>query len=173
VDISSIKLRQRQVKGITLLGDSKVVGYGAGAIENTMANKAKLSVYACGGDQTSSIIASLPYFNSYVKSKTVILCIGCNDKRFGVADATAQANYAAIVTALTAAGVSVYHLLPIPESSLDQSALRAYIVANYNNANCIDVTGSFATGSMLNGDGVHPNAAGHKMISNYLHNFGM
>jgi len=72
--------------------------------------------------------------------KEVYFGIGSNDPRTGVPYSTYTANYASIVSQLTAAGIKVWHLLPIYEpSGLNQVPLRDFIVSTYSADDIIDL----------------------------------
>jgi lysophospholipase L1-like esterase len=98
-----------------------------------------------------------------VNPRYVILQIGRNDISLGISAATWQANYANIVNTLNAAGVTVYHQLPLPEVTLNQAALTTYIHANYSNV--LTVPGTWNTGTDLAADNIHPNASGNSKVA--------
>jgi hypothetical protein len=101
-----------------------------------------------------------------LQPKNVLLNIGRNDLFYGIASGTWQANYASIVSQLQAAGINVIHLMPIPETTQDQTALTTFINSTYPTANKIDVSGSWVNGTDLSSDNTYPNPAGDTLIAN-------
>jgi hypothetical protein len=77
-------------------------------------------------------------------------------------------NYQSIVANGVANGANAVHLMPIPETTQDQSALTAFINATYPTGKKIDVSGAWVNATHLSADGTHPNAAGHTLIANTI-----
>lgn len=159
---------------VIFLGDSKTAGYYATAQnlrygEQVGANSIyqPYAIYADPGDRTIDCLANIPYIIQYVKPKYVFLNIGRNDlNSFGVPFCSScQTNYENIVSRLEGAGIKVFHVLPIPESLLVQTSINTFITTFYGTANTIDPSIGFVTGTMLAGDGVHPNASGHTTVA--------
>jgi autotransporter-associated beta strand protein len=172
VNIRSIRITSSSQFGtdIAIIGDSKVQGYSSGnfnlryaSLLNSLGN---VTAFGGDGDGTASCVSTIPYIVNYIKPKQVLLAIGSNDIRGGVAAATWQANYSTIVSTLQANGINVIHLLPVPEGGgLDQSALYNFIVNTYGAQNCIDPSLNWQAGYNST-DNVHPNSIGHRKIAN-------
>jgi lysophospholipase L1-like esterase len=124
-------------------------------------------VLAGEADRTVETVQANAYV-TLLKPKTVLLNIGRNDLASGVASATWQANYQSIVANAVAAGANVVHLMPIPETTQDQSTLTAFINATYPSGLKIDVSPAWVNATHLSADGTHPNAAGHTLIKNTI-----
>jgi len=158
------------------LGDSKTVGYYQGAFSNLwttqVQNLATGVTEAGGADATQDALNNLPEVIA-LKPKAVILNIGRNDYCLGsVSLGTVEANYASIVSQLTAAGISVYHLLPLYETACSQTAFTAWIQANYAasaiiNPNLAQYGASYAVA----GDGIHPTTAAANLIAGSIATF--
>lgn len=148
---------------VCLIGDSKMVGYGIGNgdYKSTLGGLLNASVYSCGGITTADVLSTMAYLDEFIKPKKIILCVGSNDVRFGIPKGQIEANYNSIV----ADRDNVLHIATIPENSLDQSDLRDFVLAFED---VIDLKETFLTGSMLHGDGIHPNALGYKTIYDVL-----
>lgn len=84
-----------------------------------------------------------------------MLNIGSNDKRDGVTLAQWKTNYDSIVSQLSAAGISVYHLLQLNETVLTFTDYNAHINATYSASKIVDA-GTIS----LDGDGIHPSQTG-------------
>lgn len=171
--ISSFSISSVVPKGVDLMcvGDSKTVSYYVGSYGDGYC--AKLTGYlrtvneSGGSDQTADVLAVIPELIA-LKPKAVLLNIGRNDIGNGVPFATYSVNYASIVSQLVAAGITVYHLLPIYEPSLDQSPLDTFIRSTYSSTSYFDSgIGAYAVtpSTVLAPDGVHPNSFGHQVIT--------
>lgn len=123
-----------------------------------------------GGSETSA--QSLSTVNSIIAThpKIAFMAIGSNDKRLSVSNATWFSNYKSIVSNLQNAGITVYHLLPFPESTLTFSDYVDSILITYPAANIVDTytpllgTSGHINSVYVSGDGVHPNDLGHQVI---------
>ena len=173
IDINSVKVTSFQPinKPLWFLGDSKTHGYAALSPEARFCELLGGNIYAAGGDRTVELITSIPYFLKLNPRGIVILEIGSNDLRSSVVTGTWQANYASIVSQLTAAGLTVYHMV-IPETTLNQSALTTYIQTTYGQNKMIDMTG-FVVSTMCSADAVHPNIVGNKFIADKIKMSGL
>ena len=173
-DIQSIRMISRQTiaPNVLFIGDSKTVGYSALDINLRFASLIQslgpVDVFAGGADRTVEIVQELNYITQF-KPRYAIVNIGRNDLNAGVPSATWQANYQTIVSTLKAAGVTVIHLMPIPETSIaDQSTLTNFINSTYPNDGKIDVSGSWNNSVHLSADTVHPSPEGHRLIANAI-----
>ena len=178
-DIQSIRMISRQTISpqVVVIGDSKSVGFSAGDIAlrwpSLIQSLGPVDVFAGNGDRTVEIVQDLNYITAF-KPKYAIVNIGRNDLGTGVPTATWEANYETIVSALKAAGITVIDLMPIPETNLsNQSALTNFIDATYPSDGKIDVSGSWNNSINLFSDGIHPNAAGHRLIANAVLSSGL
>jgi lysophospholipase L1-like esterase len=157
---------QTQSAYLTCLGDSKTAGYAALTDAQRFSQLLNLSsVNTCGGfaDGCVPVLASVPYLLKQ-KPLHVLLALGSNDIRNGVAASTWQTAYASIVSAIKAASIPLVHLLPIPETAIDQSGLKSYIQSTFANDAMIDPSVGWMA-SYISDDGVHPNVAGHAAIA--------
>ncbi len=177
--VTSLSVRSNAIKNpdILFVGDSKTVGYYSGAKAGRFADIVgahyQTQVNAGGNDGTVEVLARIPEIIS-ILPKIVVLNIGRND--IGAISApTIYANYASIVSQLQAAGITVYHLLPIYETTANQAALTANIIATFGAANCIAdqvVNYSGTASTVLVADNIHPNAFAHSVIANSILNSG-
>lgn len=172
----SVTSRQPTNPDICVVGDSKDTVYMAGNPSQRWASNLSLlgsvADYAGGGDGTAEALADVPYILA-AGCKKVLLNIGRNDIANGVSTGTMEANYSSIVTALTAGGAVVTHLLPIPETAVSQTVLTNYINTTYPSAPKLDVTSGWSNGTYLASDGVHPNALGHAYIASQVIGSGL
>jgi lysophospholipase L1-like esterase len=119
------------------------------------------------GDSTSSVLAKVNEI-ILIHPKYVLLQAGGNDVRFGVADATRNANYDSFVSQLTKAGIRVIHILAGADSVWDMTSWNARLTSTYTGTvDCFTPLWS-GSGFSLNsaydaGDGTHWNNAGHKI----------
>lgn len=171
--IQSIRVvsRKPQQPELAVVGDSKTFGCTAGARDlrygSALSSVGPVAVYAGSGDTTASVMADLPYILAN-KPKRVLLNIGRNDLAQGIASATWQANYSSIVSQLKAAGVVVTHLLPIPETAQDQTALKTYITSTFTGDQMIDPSVGWSNTTMLAADGIHPSPGGHAFVASSI-----
>lgn len=171
-DLAAVSLisNQKMRPFLMPIGDSKTQGYSAlslGARWGSLIAPSfpSVEVFGGAGDATASVMAEVPYIVS-LSPRNVLLNVGRNDLFYGIGSGTWQANYASIVSQLRAAGINVVHLMPIPETIQDQSALTAYINTAFPGDNKIDVSGSWVSVTDLSSDGIHPTPAGNIKIAN-------
>lgn len=126
-----------------------------------------MSIMAGAGNKISDVLKIVPYVIS-LSPKNVILAIGSNDVRQGVASGTWQTNYQSITDQLVAAGINVIHLKPMKENSLDLSAQRNWIETTYPGKFIDTWHPSTRTGFILAADGIHPDIKGHRWILDLL-----
>lgn len=156
------------------VGNSIIQGYSASRAANSWiqrlmkaSRKSHALTYAQSG-RTAEFLLMLPEL-LLLNADCYVLCeLMGNDKANGVADATWQANYATIVTALKAAGKQVKHVSPIPRDATDMSGVLTYLQSTYSSDQIIDVYTPMkaASGTALNsiysvGDGTHLSDYGH------------
>lgn len=170
--LSALTLSSSEVKNaeIMMIGDSKVVGYNVTSQNSRIAtllknNIASVVVNAGGSDRTADVLLRTDEIIA-LAPKRVLLAIGSNDIRSGVAEATYEANYDNIVTTLEAAGITVIHLLPFRELIINQIPLRDHITATYTAAEIID-TYSVLTNAMIDAS-VHPTTIGNYNLYNKI-----
>lgn len=126
-------------------------------------------VSAGPGDVTQRVLDKIQNILDYNPQK-VFLMIGGNDILFGVSSGTWQANYTSIVTQLNNAGIQVIHCLATPRDATDVTPLNTWISSTFSSHLVIDTfTPLKGSGTDLaaayDSDGVHPNQAGHTLIS--------
>lgn len=166
------------------IGDSITYGIFADDVKNRWATKCMgdthnlYNVSGGGSDKTNEVITKIIELVN-MKPKYAVLMIGGNDYAFGVADATAKANYESIVLRLKSAGITVIHCLATPRNTLDLRAFNNYLLSKYGSTDVVikstynhlwDSATSFSMKAIYNsGDGVHPNALGHSVIANAVY----
>lgn len=179
--LDSLNVTSKEIKnaGLIVLGDSKTQLAGTGVTFSNryaaqLGNSFTTIISAGSSDRTAEVMARTSEIIA-LKPLQALMAIGSNDPRSGVSSSTTNANYDTIVNRLTAAGIKVYHLLPFPESyggsegGVDQSVLRAHIVATYAAADIIDTeTPLLACASCLSADDVHPNEEAQTIIANTI-----
>jgi hypothetical protein len=115
------------------------------------------------GDTTADVLLRIPEILA-LQPRYVILNIARNDVANSVASATYNANYDSIASQLSAAGITVYHLLPIYETTADQTTLNTHVTSTYAAAYQINSgLSSYSAASVL-ADNIHPNATGHQYV---------
>jgi len=175
--IYSIKVTSAQAlyMNAAVLGDSKCEGKDALSYQNRwtslISSLGPIGNFCGGGDRTVELVQGVPYLLSF-HPRYLLLSMGRNDLATSVPSATWQANYLSAVNQAKAAGVTVIHLLPIPETAQDQTALRAWILATFPNDAKIDPSVGWLS-SYLDADQIHPNVAGHAFIANLIRNSGL
>ena len=167
--MKSLEIQSDMPKGLTSLvvGDSKMVGYYGFLFPLNVAGQLKVLGYStdqvAGVSETTADLLNRLQEIIDLEPENVVLAIGCNDIRANVPSATWQANYTNIVNQLQEAGINVIHLLPPKETAINVTPLYTYINNTYS-SNKIDAYTAFNTGTMLYGDGIHPNATGMNFI---------
>lgn len=174
-DIQSIKISSYSNPNpkIMWIGDSKVSGIGALYQNNRAINLCRglgsQAVMAGVGDKTADILADTAYIFAHFLPKYLILNIGSNDVRAGVASATYEANYSAIVSAFQKHGVIVILMLPIQEAvSFNQTTLSSYISSTYSGLTIIDPNVLWSNPLDLSADSTHPTPAGYRLYANQV-----
>lgn len=160
---------------LAIVGDSKTAGYYPGAYAQgyarLLSNSYTIANLSGGSDKTSDVLLRIPEIIALAPRKA-LLNIGRNDVGFSVASGTYLANYDSIVSQLTAAGIPVYHLLPLFETSVDQTALTSHITGTYSNY--IDPQLSKWSGTASNilaADNIHPNAFANIKIAKAIRDY--
>lgn len=130
-------------------------------------------ISAGSGDVTQRVLDKIVNVTRYYP-RHVFLMIGGNDVLFGVAQATYEANYMSIRTQLKAAGVErIFHCLATPRDANDMTTLNTFI-SGFTADTVIDTftplkgAGTDLSATYDNGDGVHPNQAGHDLIASTI-----
>ena len=159
---------------VLFIGDSKTRGQNAGNFARSYPQqfaeltRASIANHSGGGDGTVEIDNLLDHLLSSLVPNYAVLNIGRNDLSH-LSAATWKARYDSIVTKLKAAKAKVYHLLPIPETAVNQDALRAHIIDTYGPGTqsvpgpddpLIDLASNWDNATMLSSDNIHPTPAG-------------
>jgi lysophospholipase L1-like esterase len=181
IDILSINIYSKTSRNnlALFIGDSKTYGLYANSLTTRYPNLVgqyygkNVAVFAGSGDETKDALLSIDGELAYCKAKYGIINIGRNDAQRGVSAATYQANYTAIRNKIVAAGLIPVHLLPIPETSYDQTALKAWIVSTFASDAQIDPSVGWSNTTMLNADGVHPTVDGMRYIAKRIIDSGV
>ena len=119
---------------------------------------------------TTNALSTLPEILAH-QPTTVLLMIGGNDLQFGYPPDRWQSAYTNLVTQLRSNSIIVKHCLPTPRTNVDLTPLKDFILTNYPAGDVIDTWtpllkgASSLNGNYDSGDGVHPNDAGHAVIS--------
>lgn len=150
-------------------GDSKTQGYGGADMYSSFAGRAKFawplaSTCAGGGDQVFQLSQSIQELID-LHPIAVVLEIGSNSIRNG--ESGYLARYDSCVTALKNAGILVYNLEPLYETSgLDQTPLENHIVSTYTPSEIIYIYYRFKDNATtyLGADNIHPNQVGYEFI---------
>lgn len=177
-DITSITLTSRQYASprVLCIGDSKtarsMAGTSPGWVDLIVPTFRFVDVFGGPSDRTIEVLLGMTYALQF-KPKNLILNIGRNDLAASVPTATWQANYQSIVSQFQAIGTNIIHLLPIPETNTDQSSLKSFIQSTYPTGKMIDVSPTWSNGTDLASDNIHPTAAGHVLIANYVNASGL
>lgn len=154
---------------LAVLGDSKTQGYAVTGqqfrFSDMLNNNFRSTINLGGGyDRTVEYSARCAEIIS-LHPKQIIICGASNDPRSGISSGATNTRYDSIVTALTNAGIVVYHALPFLETSgNDQSGLISHIIATYSAASIIDTYSPLKCTGSLYSDGVHPINQGDSAI---------
>jgi hypothetical protein len=148
---------------IAIMSDSKLDGgYAETRLVNLLAGIGTVANFGGPGDHSAEAQAAAPYICNF-KPQFVLLNIGRNDI---IGSFTAGTAYSAAVTALQGCGITVVHMLPIPETMIsDQSSLTNFINTTYPSACKIDPSTGWSNAVDLGIDSVHPNTLGRLLIA--------
>jgi lysophospholipase L1-like esterase len=126
---------------------------------------ANVSISAGFGDKTSDILSRMPEIIA-ISPKQCVVSLGSNDIRFGVSEATFEANYINIVNQLTSAGIDVIHILPSYETPLDLTVQYNWMKATY--LQTIDVFYKIRETGNLYTDSIHWSVAGNREVAQFV-----
>jgi lysophospholipase L1-like esterase len=170
IDSFAINSYAQKNAQMMVVGDSKSSGYCASSFATSwdyqLAQYFRSFVYeAQDADKTSEVLARI---NEIVdmKPQNILLNIGRNDIQTltGLDSNATKTNYAAIVSAFQAAGITVWHLLPFYETVSDQTWLVNYINRTFPADHIIDTWTATRFAGLINSDNVHPNDLGHSVV---------
>jgi acyl-CoA thioesterase I len=151
---------------IVQIGDSKMTWYG-NTIQESIPNlmyqyDGTIVNHSGSGDKTAEGLLTKDEVVA-LKPKTVIISLGSNDIRNGISLATTEANLTTLYNYFTAAGIEVRFAL-MYETSVSQTALIAWLVANYPNEYIAEGYNSgLNASSTLLADNIHMNAYGNSL----------
>jgi hypothetical protein len=100
--------------------------------------------------------------------------IAGNDLAFHYPASQWQSGYSNLVFQLQASGARVKHCFPTPRNNVNLLPLKNWISTNFPAKDVIDTWTPFLTGTSSlkpaydGGDGVHPNDAGHFLLSSII-----
>lgn len=124
-----------------------------------------------GGDYTVNAILKIQEI-LLQNPQYLVLMLGGNDIRFGVASGTWQANYASIVSQAQAAGITVIHCAAPPDDTTNVKPHLTWLQSQYSGVidtfNPLTTTPNTSTdlaAAYDGGDGTHPNDAGMALIA--------
>jgi lysophospholipase L1-like esterase len=175
-DDLSFTINHRKPARFTVVGGSISEGYNASSYSNGYVRLLQTNYpqTICNDSSsfntTSDAVSSLPEILAH-QPTTVLLMIGGNDVQMGSPPDQWQAQYSNLVAQLRVNGAIVKHCLPTPRTNVDLTLLKDWILTNYPTGDVIDTwTPLLSSVSLLNtnydsGDGIHPNDAGHAVIS--------
>lgn len=155
-----------------MMGDSRMVGYGAGVPASTVPAQIAQStdnvvVNSGGGDRVTEAIARMP---EIILLRPKLLFIGpfsVNDFGSGQSLATVEANYATLIAAVVAAGIPYKILLPFYSLDASSLALTNYLKTTYPTKYIDTWTATKFPGS-LQSDNVHLTADGYKAAASAI-----
>ena len=133
--LDSLEVQSEEYKSadVAFVGDSKTAGYFAGNYALSFASQVGRSYRVAnlggGSDATGNALSRVGEVIA-LAPRAAVLCIGRNDIGQNVPTATMEANYTSIVSQLQAAGIIVYHLLPLFETTVNQAVLTNFITAD-------------------------------------------
>lgn len=162
--VINLNIRSYEFKNSNLfIGDSKLARrnietIGKSITDFLQSNYNSISLNAGSSDRTTDVILKLPELNALTPIKCFVN-IGRNDLAAGTPIATIEANLTTIYNSLVAGGAEVFFLTGFYETNVNQSALNAWIIANYPN-NYINTSMEIP----LAPDGTHPQMLGHFLI---------
>lgn len=177
--VDSLSIESYETKNANLMGigDSQLWGYGLSAYSNRALDLLKGSfkstiVSAGSGDKTIDVSGRISQIISLAPER-VLLNIGENDIVNGVPFGTYSVRYDSIVTALQNAGITVYHLLPVPAGTatgIDVAPLANYIIATYPSNRIINNYYPLNANrpAYLQADSIHLNDAGNLLVYNNI-----
>jgi lysophospholipase L1-like esterase len=176
VDDISFTINHRKPARFLVVGASMSEGYNASSYSKGYVRllQSNFTQTVCNDSSsyntTSNSVSILPEILAH-RPTTVLLMVGGNDLQFGYPPAQWQSQYSNLVAQLQLNGVKVKHCLNPPRNVVNLVPLVTWISSNYPASDVIDTWTPFLTGvSSLNpaydsGDGVHPNDAGHALLS--------
>lgn len=173
-DLKYISTEHQNVAGC-LVGDSKSEGYYVDSLDNRISDILEIDtgtyfqVSAGSGNVTQDILNDINEI-ILINPTKLILCIGRNDIARVLIDPLWdwQTRYISIVSQLESAGINVYHQLPFPEVTLNQSALSTWISATYPAGKVIPVPTGWSTVTDVSADGIHLTEAGALKAANNI-----
>lgn len=177
----SVTSKEQVGAEIMVVGDSKSVpaylygGYEAGYAHRLSAAYGSVVVSAGAGDRTVEVLAHIAEIIA-LKPKNVLLAIGSNDIRTGVAGYIT--NYHSITSQLQAAGINVIHLLPFPENTsgagVDVTPLVNDIITTYTTS-YIDTNTDLKSNlaAYILSDDVHTNDDANYLIASKIISSGL
>lgn len=144
---------------LAIIGDSKVQGFDVTAQgyrwSDLLGKRIRSTINLGGGfDRTIDVSARVPEIIRLAPQQ-IIMSIGSNDVRSGVDSTTYCTRYDSIVTALTNAGIDVYHAV-LYETSISMLPLWHHIQQVYAANHIIDTYDALQVPNVLDVDGVHP-----------------
>lgn len=172
-EIRNLSFSSKMQKGGTwVVGDSYAKGYYAGVPGNRFSELIGAQVRAGQGDKTADVLAGVQEIID-VDPDVVYLMLGTNDLGQGVSSGTWQSNYAAIVSALEAEGITVIKIAPPPNNLVSMLPVKTWLASTYPSSYIDAYTPLLGSGTSLNatydaGDDVHLNVAGNELVANTI-----
>ena len=160
-----------EVVGASISDGYNASSYSNGYVRVLQTNYPQVICNDSGSSNTmTNSLSTLPEILAH-QPTTVLLMMGGNDLQFGYPPGQWQSAYTNLVSQLRSNSIIVKHCLPTPRTNVDLTPLKDFILTNYPMGDVIDTWTPLLMGaSLLNsnydsGDGVHPNNAGHALIS--------
>jgi len=176
LDDLSFTINHRKPARIIVVGASMSEGYNASDYSKGYVSllQSNFTQTVCNDSSsyntTSNSVSILPEILAHHPT-TALVMMGGNDMQFGYPASQWQAQYSNLVAQLQMNGVKVKHCLGPPRNTVNLMPLVSWISSNYPASDLIDTWTPFLSGvSSLNpafdsGDGIHPNDAGHALLS--------
>jgi hypothetical protein len=171
--LDSLYISSNTIKNpdMAIIGDSKAWGALVDDIRNCwpkviMRYYPNTVVLAGSGDFIEDALTRANQLRDLVQPKQALISIGYNNFFSGQNVDTINALYGRLVDTLENAGIRVIKILPQYDNN-DQSTLRSYILANYDEADIIDVYPQTAAcgNPCLDAFQIHPNDSGSAVIA--------
>jgi lysophospholipase L1-like esterase len=179
LDNISFALDRRQPAHFIVIGGSTSEGYRAstpskGYVSLLQTNYLEAVCNDSGSWNTvTNSVSVLPEILAHRPAVAIVMIAG-NDLAFHYPASQWQSGYSNLVFQLQASGARVKHCFPTPRNNVNLLPLKNWISTNFPAKDVIDTWTPFLTGTSSlkpaydGGDGVHPNDAGHFLLSSII-----
>lgn len=150
-----------------LWANSKMEGYYAGSLYNTVCSILGIKNFAAGSNTTAELLLSVPELINSNPKNLLLIEVPRNDIALSIPTATWKSNYLSAVSQIESTGIKCWHMAHIPENNAtDFSEIGNFINANFTRI--LRVSPTFDPLTMCSADTVHVNALGNADIANDL-----